>query len=153
MAEFCRGRRPRYGCICYSGGGQVHRLSAAVAIGLCGEPRHGRPVATSGELGIVLHGKRAKALWVKTIVPASLVYLISPVDFVPDVIPGLGQLDDLAIVVIGVKLFIELCPPEIVREHMQELLGESNWRVEPDEPTSPPAPQIIDAPYEIKKDE
>ena len=50
-------------------------------------------------------------LWVKTIVPASLVYLISPVDFVPDVIPGLGQLDDLAVIVIGVKLFIELCPP------------------------------------------
>ncbi len=92
-------------------------------------------------------------LWVKTIVPASLVYLISPVDFVPDVIPGLGQLDDLAIIVIGVKLFIELCPPEIVREHMQELLGESNWRVEPNESTSPPSPQIIDAPYEIKKDD
>jgi uncharacterized membrane protein YkvA (DUF1232 family) len=92
-------------------------------------------------------------LWVKTIVPASLVYLISPVDFVPDVIPVLGQLDDLAVIVIGVKLFIELCPPEIVREHMQELLGESNWRVEPNEPTSPPAPQIIDAPYEIKKDD
>ncbi len=92
-------------------------------------------------------------LWVKTIVPASLVYLISPVDFVPDVIPGLGQLDDLAIIVIGVKLFIELCPPEIVREHMQELLGESNWRVEPNEPTSPSSPQIIDAPYEIKKDD
>jgi len=92
-------------------------------------------------------------LWVKTIVPASLVYLISPVDFVPDVIPGLGQLDDLAVIVIGVKLFIELCPPDIVREHMQKLLGESNWRVETDEPTSPPASQIIDAPYEIKKDE
>ena len=92
-------------------------------------------------------------LWVKTIVPASLVYLISPVDFVPDVIPGLGQLDDLAVIVIGVKLFIELCPPQIVREHMQELLGESNWRVEPNEPPPPPSPQIIDAPYEIKKDD
>ena len=89
-------------------------------------------------------------LWVKTIVPASLIYLISPVDFVPDVIPGLGQLDDLAVVVVGVKLFIELCPPEIVREHLQELLGESSWRVEPGPPVSPP---VVDAPYEIKKDE
>jgi uncharacterized membrane protein YkvA (DUF1232 family) len=92
-------------------------------------------------------------LWVKMIVPASLVYVISPVDFVPDVIPGLGQLDDLAVVVIGVKLFIELCPPEIVREHMQELLGESNWRVEPNSSTPSPAPNVVDAPYEIKKDE
>jgi uncharacterized membrane protein YkvA (DUF1232 family) len=92
-------------------------------------------------------------LWLKTIVPASLVYLISPIDFIPDVIPGLGQLDDLAVIVIGVKLFIELCPPEIVREHMQELLGEANWRVEPNAPASPPSPNVVDAPYEIKKDE
>jgi uncharacterized membrane protein YkvA (DUF1232 family) len=92
-------------------------------------------------------------LWVKTIVPTSLVYLIVPIDFVPDVIPGQGQLDDLAVIVIGVKLFIELCPTEIVREHMQELLGETNWRVEPNEPASPPSPNIVDAPYEIKKDE
>ncbi len=89
-------------------------------------------------------------LWVKTIVPASLIYLISPVDFVPDVIPGLGQLDDLAVVVVGVKLFIELCPPEIVREHLQELLGESSWRVEPSPPASP---RVVDAPYQVKKDE
>ena len=92
-------------------------------------------------------------LWVKTIVPASLVYLVSPIDFMPDVIPGLGQLDDLALIVIGVKLFIELCPPEIVREHMQELLGEANWRVEPNPPAPPPPPKIVDAPYEIKNDE
>jgi len=92
-------------------------------------------------------------LWVKTIVPASLIYLISPIDFVPDVIPGLGQLDDLAVIVIGVKLFIELCPSEIVRQHMQELLGESNWHVEPNAPAPSPPPQVVDAPYEIKKDE
>ena len=91
-------------------------------------------------------------LWVKTIVPASLIYLISPVDFVPDVALGLGQLDDLAVLVIGIKMFIELCPPQIVREHMQELLGESNWQVEPTEPKAE-SPQVIDAPYEIKKDE
>ena len=87
------------------------------------------------------------------IVPASLVYLVSPIDFVPDVIPGLGQLDDLAVIVIGVKLFIELCPPEIVRQHLQELLGEANWRVEPNPSGPPPPPNVVDAPYEIKKDE
>jgi uncharacterized membrane protein YkvA (DUF1232 family) len=100
-------------------------------------------------------------LWVKTIVPASLIYLISPIDFIPDVIPGLGQLDDLAVIIIGVKLFIELCPPEIVREHMHKLLGETNWHVEPNAPASapasaaasPPSPNIVDAPYEIKQDE
>ena len=93
-------------------------------------------------------------LWLKTIVPASLIYLISPIDLIPDVALGLGQLDDLAVLIIGVKLFIELCPPAIVREHLQELLGEANWRVESDAPTSSSStPQIIDAPYEIKKEE
>ncbi len=92
-------------------------------------------------------------LWVKTIVPASLVYLVFPIDFVPDVIPGLGQLDDLAVIVVGVKLFIELCPPQIVREHLQELLGEPNWRVEPNAPASTASPDVVDAPYEIKQDE
>jgi uncharacterized membrane protein YkvA (DUF1232 family) len=93
-------------------------------------------------------------LWTKAIVPVSLIYLISPVDLIPDVALGLGQLDDLAVLVIGIKLFIELCPPALVREHLQNLLGETDWRVEPDEPSSPPSPpQVIDAPYEVKKDD
>ena len=93
-------------------------------------------------------------LWLKAIVPASLLYVVSPLDFVPDVMVGLGQLDDLAVLILGVKLFIELCPPALVREHMQELLGEANWHVEPNAPTSSSTPpQVIDAPYEVKKDE
>jgi len=92
-------------------------------------------------------------MWLKAIVPASLLYLISPIDLIPDVALGVGQLDDLAVLIIGVKLFIELCPPALVREHMQQLLGEANWQVEPNEPTSSSSPQVIDAPYEVKKDE
>jgi uncharacterized membrane protein YkvA (DUF1232 family) len=94
------------------------------------------------------------SLWVKAVLPASLIYVISPIDFIPDVIPGLGQLDDLAVIVIGIKLFIDLCPPELVRQHLQNLLGETSWQVEPDHPApSSPGPQIVDAPYEIKGDE
>ena len=90
-------------------------------------------------------------LWTKAVVPASLIYLLSPIDLMPDVVLGLGQLDDLAVIVLGVKLFIELCPPEIVREHMQDLMGEANWRVEADDSSSS-ASEVIDAPYEIKKE-
>jgi hypothetical protein len=57
------------------------------------------------------------------------------------------------VLVLGVKLFIELCPPEIVREHWQALMGEANWRVEPEQPSSSSsASQVVDAPYEVKKD-
>ena len=90
-------------------------------------------------------------LWTKTIVPASLIYLLSPIDLMPDVVLGLGQLDDLAVIILGVKLFIELCPPEIVREHMQDLMGEANWQVEADQPSAA-ASDVIDAPYEIKQE-
>ncbi len=57
----------------------------------------------------------------KSIVPLSLLYLISPVDFVPDVILGTGQLDDLGVLLLGAALFVKLSPPEIV-QHYRNLL-------------------------------
>jgi uncharacterized membrane protein YkvA (DUF1232 family) len=50
-------------------------------------------------------------------------YLIFPVDLLPDFIPVLGQLDDLAILALGIKLFIELSPKDIVREYRGERTG------------------------------
>jgi uncharacterized membrane protein YkvA (DUF1232 family) len=61
------------------------------------------------------------SLWIKSVLPASLLYLISPVDFVPDVILGLGQLDDLSVILLGMALFVKLCPQDIVREHLDKL--------------------------------
>jgi uncharacterized membrane protein YkvA (DUF1232 family) len=60
-------------------------------------------------------------LWIKAVLPASLLYLISPVDFVPDVILGLGQLDDLSVILVGMALFVKLCPPEIVQGYLNQL--------------------------------
>lgn len=40
----------------------------------------------------------------------ALLYLISPIDFVPDFIPGLGQLDDLGIILAALELFVRLSP-------------------------------------------
>ncbi len=99
---------------------------------------------------------RRVPLWTKAILPTTLIYIVSPLDFIPDVIPVLGQLDDLAIALLGVRLFIDLCPSPVVQEHMQALLGESKWRVEPGSQSSstasPPNPQVVDVPYEVKRD-
>ena len=46
----------------------------------------------------------------------TLAYLISPLDLVPDAVLGAGQVDDLALLLLGVRLFIALCPPAIVEE-------------------------------------
>lgn len=52
----------------------------------------------------------------------SLIYLIWPIDAVPGVaLPLIGALDDAAILWLGVNLFVELCPPDVVEEHKQAL--------------------------------
>jgi uncharacterized membrane protein YkvA (DUF1232 family) len=51
----------------------------------------------------------------------ALVYLILPVDLLPDVLLGLGQIDDLLVIFLGLRLFLRLCPPEIVQEHVKTI--------------------------------
>ena len=45
---------------------------------------------------------------------ASILYIINPID-VP------GPLDDAAVVGLGMYLFLELCPPDVVNEHLTQL--------------------------------
>ena len=64
--------------------------------------------------------------FVTKIIPIlTLLYVISPVDLVPGmVVPGLGQLDDLAVFLIGLRLFVDVCPPALVDEHQEEMQRE-----------------------------
>lgn len=59
----------------------------------------------------------------KLIVPLVALYVLSPFDVVPDVLLVLGQLDDIALLFFGTKLFINLCPPDVVMEHRHALGG------------------------------
>ena len=52
----------------------------------------------------------------------SIVYLVFPFDLV-SVIPGVAALDDIAIVSLANYLFVELCPPGVVQEHLKSLAG------------------------------
>lgn len=85
--------------------------------------------------------------WVKLIPVAGLVYLVSPVDLFPDmIVPGLSQLDDLAVILLSLKMFVDFCPPGIVREHLQNLTGRGReTRVTGNRPSDP----YIDVPYRI----
>jgi uncharacterized membrane protein YkvA (DUF1232 family) len=47
---------------------------------------------------------------VKAVPILAALYVISPIDLVPDFLPGLGQLDDLGIILAALELFVRLCP-------------------------------------------
>ena len=65
---------------------------------------------------------RRVSIFVKLLPLASLAYLFSPVDLMPGVVlPVIGALDDAAVLWIGSTLFVELCPPKVVEEHMNQL--------------------------------
>ncbi len=63
-------------------------------------------------------------VWKKLIPLAALVYVFSPFDFIPDFLIGLGQLDDLGILVGSVQLFKSMIPEYILREHLEVLEGQ-----------------------------
>lgn len=73
---------------------------------------------------------RRVPIWMKAIPVLSLAYLLVPTDFVPDILLGLGQLDDMAVLALGIKLFTELVPASVVQEHREELVArEYGWTV------------------------
>lgn len=48
---------------------------------------------------------------------ATLGYTVSPVDVVPDIVPIIGQVDDIVIVASGLRRLAEAAGPEIMAEH------------------------------------
>ena len=69
-------------------------------------------------------------------------YLLSPADFLPDLIPVLGQLDDLAILALAMRLFIQLAPAEAVKEHTANLAAGRSRRASEE--------QVVDGDYRVR---
>lgn len=59
-------------------------------------------------------------LRVRLIPPALILYLAIPIDLIPDFIPVLGQLDDMIIVFVGVRLLLRFAPREVVEGHVAQ---------------------------------
>ena len=49
---------------------------------------------------------------VKFLFPLTLLYLVSPVDLVPDTIPLLGAVDDMVILPAATELLVRMLPPD-----------------------------------------
>jgi uncharacterized membrane protein YkvA (DUF1232 family) len=65
-------------------------------------------------------------IYLKILPFAAVVYILFPFDFIPDVIPGFGQLDDITILVIGTKMFVDLAPKQVVARHLQSLRSQGD---------------------------
>jgi len=86
------------------------------------------------------------SIWPKiVIIGATAVYLFFPMDFLPDLVPFVGQLDDLTLIALGLQTFISVCPKPIAAEHMTRILGQQ---------VSAPSPvgDVVEGEYTVKKD-
>ena len=57
----------------------------------------------------------------KLILVGIIGYLLMPIDIIPDFIPVLGQLDDVAVVLLGLDLFIKSAPSDVVDTHLARI--------------------------------
>ena len=56
-------------------------------------------------------------LLLRLLLPAAVIYAVSPFDLVPDRVPFLGRFDDLIFIALALLLLVKLPPKEIVDEH------------------------------------
>lgn len=81
-------------------------------------------LVTRLKLILRLMGDGRVNIFLKALPLASVAYLIWPIDAIAG-IPGISALDDMALLGLGAYLFVELCPPAVVQEHMNQLAAES----------------------------
>jgi hypothetical protein len=88
-----------------------------------------------------LMGDHRVRFWLKLIPVLSILYL-----FFPDLL--IGPFDDAALIWLSAKLFIELCPDEVVAEHIREISSLEEFAANPGIPDE----QIVDAEFEEVED-
>ena len=88
-------------------------------------------------------------LYLKVIPVLSLLYVVMPIDLVPDMIPILGQLDDVGVIILGIETFIRMSPARVVSEIRSQIEG-SNVHDKTDSQSS--SDNIVDGEWkEVRK--
>ena len=68
---------------------------------------------------------RRVPLRAKVVLLAGILYVLNPLDLLHDFLfPGFGMLDDITVFIIAARLFISLCPPDVVQEWVREISEE-----------------------------
>ena len=61
------------------------------------------------------------SVWPKAMLVAAVAYVIMPFDLIPDYLPVIGEIDDLVVVLLAARWFVQWCPPAVVREHVDAI--------------------------------
>ena len=62
----------------------------------------------------------------KVLLALGIIVIVSPINWIPNFIPILGQMEDLALFVLVLNLFVKCVPSELRREH--EAAIAMHWR-------------------------
>ncbi len=68
-----------------------------------------------------LMGDERVSMLAKLVPPLGLLLLITPPALELDFVPIIGELDWLLVGYLTLKLFIWMCPPDVVREHVAQI--------------------------------
>ncbi len=95
-----------------------------------------RDVVNRVKLILRLMGDSRVSPFLKLVPVGALLYVVWPID-----IPG--PFDDAAVMWLGTSLFVELCPPHVVQEHLDKLrqTPQVNWE------TQQAAGDVVDAEF------
>lgn len=92
---------------------------------------------------------------IKGVVPALVaLYVVSPIDVIPDVILGIGQLDDLGVVSLALVMTVaalkRFAPREVVAEHLAAM-HHRPCDGSPSTRDTPESGQVIDVRYRVRR--
>ena len=59
--------------------------------------------------------------WAKALLPVLAVYLVMPIDLIPDFIPIIGYLDDLVVLLLVATLLFRAVPRRVIEEDVDSL--------------------------------
>lgn len=71
-------------------------------------------------------------LVLKLIPLAAIAYVVSPIDLIPDIFVGIGQLDDLGILMAALTTFNSIAPGYVVDEHLARIRAGNMYSIKRD---------------------
>ena len=95
--------------------------------------------------------------WLRNAIPLlAVLYVFFPLDIIPDLLPGIGQVDDVGVLVAMVVLMVQLlpkfAPAWVVNEHLRGMGKAHDAEPAPESvgTTAPPSGRIVDAAYRVR---